>query len=325
MINIDLSGIFDGSGGPLVSLEAPANYNVSKFPDDIADTPYFIVFRSVSKFKMSNFFGDIFSKKGIGTGLGFNLSAKLPTRGYALPVPSNLATTYNARYANESIGVSGALGRRVGAGIEMPDSFTAESIENSIKSAIEASNITSGDIKGAAASSAIAAVDSGGLVGAIAAKALGGGNLSALGAAGASGFLRGALVGAGIARNPHLATVFTGVDFRTHTFQYKLIAKNKDESDTIREMIRSFKYNMAPNYTLNDHVFQYPNEFDITLAAGQYLFKFGRSVLTQFDVNYSGEGTPAFFEESGAPYSVTINMSFQETEIVTKKEISQGR
>ena len=103
------------------------------------------------------------------------------------------------------------------------------------------------------------------------------------------------------------------------------IAKNKKESDTIRDMIFSFKKAMAPSYTLGDHVFQYPDQFDITLAAGNYLFKFGRSVLTQFDVNYTGEGTPAFFEETGAPYSVTLSMSFQETEIVTKREINQGR
>lgn len=334
MIGIDLSGITSG-GGPLIKLNLGGTYNVRKFPDDIADTPYFIVFRAINtSFSPASFLGrNVFKKATVrGNSIGFNLgkigfSVGLPSasKGWALPIPANLATSYNARYSNESLGVTGDLGRRVGAGLEAPESFTAESIENSIRDAIEGANISSKDLSGAAAGGLIAGVESGSLAAAAATKILGGGNLSALTAAGAAGFLRGALVGAGIARNPHLATVFTGVDFKTHTFQYKLIAKNKAESDTIRDMIFSFKKAMAPNYALGDHVFQYPDQFDITLAAGNYLFKFGRSVLTQFDVGYTGEGTPAFFEETGAPYSVTLNMSFQETEIVTKREINQGR
>jgi hypothetical protein len=42
-------------------------------------------------------------------------------------------------------------------------------------------------------------------------------------------------------------------------------------------------------------------------------------------VDYTGEGTPAFFEDSGAPYSVVLNMTFKETSIVTKREVSNGR
>jgi len=334
MIGIDLSGITSG-GGPLVKLNLGGSYNVRKFPDDIASTPYFIVFRAINtSFSPAAFLGkNVFKKATVsGNSLGFNLgkakfSVGLPSasKGFALPIPANLATSYNARYSNEPLGVTGDIGRRVGAGINMPEDFTAESIENSIKDAIDSANISSDDLKGAAAGGLISGIEAGSLAAAAATKILGGGNLAALTGAGAAGFLRGALQVAGIARNPHLATVFTGVDFRTHSFQYKLIAKNKSESDTLRDMIYSFKHAMAPSYTLGDHVFQYPNQFDISLAAGQYLFKFGRSVLTQFDVNYTGEGTPAFFEETGAPYSVTLNMTFQETEIVTKREVKQGR
>lgn len=334
MLSIDLSGITSG-GGPLIKLSMGGTYNIRKFPDDIADTPYFIVFRAINtSFSPAAFLGkNVFKKaKPIGNSLGFNLgkiglSVGLPSasKGWALPIPANLATSYNARYSNESLGVAGDVGRRMAQAGSMPEDFSVESIENSIRDAIQGAGLSSEDLKGAAAGGLIAGVEAGSLAAVAATKVLGGGNLAALAGGAASGFLRGALQGAGVARNPHLATVFTGVDFKTHTFQYKLIAKNKAESDTIRDMIFSFKKAMAPNYTLGDHVFQYPDQFDITLAAGNYLFKFGRSVLTQFDVNYTGEGTPAFFEETGAPYSVTLNMSFQETEIVTKREVNQGR
>ena len=127
------------------------------------------------------------------------------------------------------------------------------------------------------------------------------------------------------ARNPHIANVFTGVNFRQHSFEYKLIAKNKKESDAIRDLIHNFKYHMAPDYRASDHVFTYPSKFQILLRAGDYLFKIGDSVLTTFDVNYNGEGAPYFFEDTNAPYSVSIVMTFIEDTIVTKREIRQGR
>ena len=82
---------------------------------------------------------------------------------------------------------------------------------------------------------------------------------------------------------------------------------------------------MSPEYKAQDHLFNYPSQFEIQLRAGDYLFEFGDSILTNFTVNYNGEGAPYFFEETNAPYSVSIDMSFRETSIVTKKEIRQGR
>ena len=119
--------------------------------------------------------------------------------------------------------------------------------------------------------------------------------------------------------------MFTGVGFRKHNFQYKLIAKNEKESEAIRDMIRNFKYHMAPEYTFQNHVFNYPSQFQIILRAGDYLYKIGDSVLSDFEVNYTGEGAPYFFEDTNAPYSVTMSLSFTEDTIVTKKEIREGR
>lgn len=325
-VNLDLSDVFNG-GGPLVSLEAGASYNISKFPEDIADTPYFIVFRSVNKFNVGRGIDKLFpSGGGINKALKFVTGggkATLPNHGFALPIPANLTTSYNARYSDQELGAIGAIGRRAAA------AGSTQAIINNpyagLKDAVLGANITQEDFIGAGGSILMGAAtggEAGAAIGALLGRAPG-----AIFGAATTSALRGVLVGAKIARNPHLATVFQGVDFKTHNFEYKLIAKNKNESDTIRKMIRNFKYAMAPNYLsgFNDHIFQYPNEFDITLAAGSYLFKFGRSVLTDFTVNYTGEGVPAFYEDSGAPYSVSIGMTFKETSIVTKKEISQGR
>ena len=40
--------------------------------------------------------------------------------------------------------------------------------------------------------------------------------------------------------------------------------------------------------------------------------------MTGLSVNYNGEGIPTFFETTGAPVSIDITMSFQETRILTR-------
>jgi len=82
---------------------------------------------------------------------------------------------------------------------------------------------------------------------------------------------------------------------------------------------------MAPDYRASDHIFTYPSQFQIIIRAGDYLFKIADSVLTTFDVNYTGEGSAYFFEDTNAPVSVTINMAFTEHTIVTKREVRAGR
>ena len=330
---IDLTGLADAAegllSGPLIKLEPSPTYRVHKFPDDIADSPYFVVFRmvnkpiarSIGKSVPGNLLGDSKAGRIAGKIVSRSLNnLSVPARGYALPMPSNLVTGYNAQYNDTTIGSLGAIGKRIGENYAGPD---GGSYYNGIAQAIKNANVGMGDLKGGAANMLIGAIESGGLAGLFAAAGLGA--LPGAGVAGAAQIGQGVLAGAGIARNPHLASIFQGVGFRRHQFQYKLIAKNADESNTLRAMIKSFKYGMAPGYRAGDHIFDYPNEFDISLNAGDYLFKIGRSVLEDFTVDYTGEGTPAFFEDSGAPYSVVLNMTFKETSIVTKREVSNGR
>jgi hypothetical protein len=58
----------------------------------------------------------------------------------------------------------------------------------------------------------------------------------------------------------------------------------------------------------------------------KYLFQPGICALRSLEVDYSTEnGTPAFFKETGAPITVSIAMSFIETEIVTKESIDNRK
>ena len=251
--------------------------------------------------------------------LGIEISQ--PAHSFALPIPSNLQTQYNAQYnTDDPIGALGQVGRGLGANFQPNQGLISD-----LGSAISQSNALSGDnLKGVLANLSVGALGSD-----VGTSALVGSVLGGIGAAGAGAALgslgTGILRGAGIARNPHIANIFTGVQFRKHNFTYKLVAKNKQESDTIRDLIRNFKYHMAPDYRASDHIFTYPSQFQIIIRAGDYLFKIADSVLTTFDVNYTGEGSAYFFEDTNAPVSVTISMAFTEDTIVTKREVRAGR
>ncbi len=346
----------NNANGPLASLEFNTKYDTTFFPSDLVDTPYFIIFRAQKEFKLNpiatvkpkfdnaerpagSFYdpntgevnteenrvlrGGLFNKiiNRLGGEDGLNINITQPAHSFALPIPSNLSTSYNAQYNNVDLGVGGSIARN----ITQRTASGSGSLVSNVLDAIEAGDELSADnLKGILGNAAI------GVAGADTATQaliglLGGGVAGAAAAAIAGNIGTGVLVGLGVARNPHIANVFTGVNFRTHQFNYKLIAKNKKESDSIRDLIRNFKFHMSPDYNGSDHIFTYPSKFQIILKAGDYLFKIGDSVLTEFSVDYNGEGAPYFFEDTNAPYSVSINMTFVENTIVTKREIRQGR
>jgi len=351
----------EGGSGPLASLELGTKYTTTSFPEDLSESPYFILFRAKKDYRMSSLqqalqeqgpgpggsdstTGDVggnsfLSKIGSGirkVGKFFDtlenagIRISLPSHAFALPIPASLQTGYNANYdSSTGLGAAGNLAKAAGEAFERTDRAFVEDL----KSAVEKANISNEDLKGTLGQmgmSVVEGTDISTLVGTILGQAAAGGVGAGIGAAAgaaAGNIGRGALVGLGVARNPHLANIFQGVNFKTHSFQYKLIARSKKESDAIRDLIRNFKYHMAPSYKagFNDHIFEYPSKFEIQMRAGDYLFEFGESVLTNFSVNYTGEGGPAFFEQTNAPYAVTIDLSFTETSIVTKKEIRQGR
>jgi hypothetical protein len=78
---------------------------------------------------------------------------------------------------------------------------------------------------------------------------------------------------------------------------------------------------MAPGYAAEGHFFTYPEQFDIEFHYPNYLFDIGASVMTDFSVNYHSEGGSYYFDETNAPVSVTLSMTFQELTVNTKGNI----
>lgn len=229
-----------------------------------------------------------------------------------LPIPQNLATAYRAEYEQAELGFVGRT--------------AADAADGDFAGAFNGENLGGGALNLLAQ-----ALTSGG-AGAIAGSAIGGKFGSTLaGLLGGTGFTqaaKGAMVGAGIARNPHMAQVFKNVGFRSHAFSYKFSPKNLRESNTLKNIVRNLKIAMHPKYLVGNHFFDYPLQFDIDVLDGnnEFLFDIGPSVLTdlQFDPTPNG---PYFHYEGGQkiPVAVNLTMTFTELSIVTQKEIKEYR
>ena len=236
-----------------------------------------------------------------------------------LPIPNSLSTNYGVSYSQDL----GTIGYGAAKGVDfmsakMGDVSASDAVYSVSGGVLNllAQGITSGGALAGTIASGLAS-----LVGKSSALSFIGG-----GAVGEAG--KGAMLSAGIARNPHMAQIFENVNFRSHNFSYKLTPKNVKESEILRDLIKYFKVAMHPNYFLANHFFDYPLQFDIDVMHGNgnkkndFMFNIGPSVLTSMSANYTPDG-PHFHDLNGrkAPLSVEISLGFTELKIVTQQEI----
>ena len=240
-----------------------------------------------------------------------------------LPMPQQLSTGYNHGYNAESLGPIGAMaasiGRNTGSG-------GIKAMSDNIERLI-ATESAKGLAAGAGYYLSQAAESGGGVAAGLASKVpvVGG----VIGAAIAPA-VKGAMGGAGIARNPFMALLYDAPAMREHTFSWKLVARNYAESNTIYNIVKLFKYHAAPGRSsLGDVAGQsvfltYPEQFDIDFHHNEFLYNLAPSVLKGFSVNYHPDGTQYHVSPDGtekAPVSVQIEMMLQEVAIITKENI----
>lgn len=124
--------------------------------------------------------------------------------------------------------------------------------------------------------------------------------------------------------DPQAALLFKGVNFRDFQFDFQMLARNKEESQRIRQIIKCFKYAMHPGTTESGGaIWEYPYFFEIYLCSPstKYMFNIMNSALVQMEVDYGGSGIPSFFRENGAPVDIRMSLQFKELFVLTKKMI----
>lgn len=227
-----------------------------------------------------------------------------------LPIPNNLIQGTSVSYQQESLGFFGKQAA------ELSSAFNggAKSIASVLKQQLTSQNVGEG-IK---------------YFGAAIAQEFGS-QIPGIG-----NIIQGGYYGQGITRNPYEVQMFSNVNFRSHSFNYKFVPKSLDEQNTINTIIKKLKYHMLPSYTtLEKTYFKYPDIFELVLNTGRpndsgdlenYFFKFQPCVLESVNVNYNPEGSPFYHDTGGngkAPVSLTLDLQFKELLIPEREDIDK--
>jgi len=136
----------------------------------------------------------------------------------------------------------------------------------------------------------------------------------------------------GQAKNPNLESIFKSVPFREFSFPFTFAPKNEKEKDAVHKIIQLFRFHMLPEQQSGANgYFNVPSEFQITYMyrdnENSYLPRVSRCVLKQCAIDYAPEGVVSTLtpDERGAPPTlITMNLTFGETEIMTKETVAKG-
>lgn len=119
--------------------------------------------------------------------------------------------------------------------------------------------------------------------------------------------------------NPNLELLFTGPQLRPFEFQFKMSAREQEEANTIKEIIKFFKQNMAPRGKSGEIFLRAPNTFFIEYMYGGQtqlhpgINKIKECALLNCAVDYTPNGTYMTYQD-GTMVSYTLSLSFQELE-----------
>ena len=136
----------------------------------------------------------------------------------------------------------------------------------------------------------------------------------------------------GQADNPYMEVLFETMNVRSFTYNFTFAPRNEEERDDVQAIIQLFRFHMAPELKgAANRFLTLPSEFDIhymyqaqdgQASENDYYNKIATCVCTGCEVNYTPDGVKSF--EGGAPTKITMNLSFQETELLTKEKINEG-
>lgn len=131
--------------------------------------------------------------------------------------------------------------------------------------------------------------------------------------------------GTGMVVNPNLELLFRGPRLRTFRYSYRLTPREKKEAEQIKGIITLFKREMAIKRTPNKMFLTTPNVFKL-----QYLYKGSQPhpylniikpcALTNFNVNYTPDGTYMTYADGGSMTSYQIDLEFSELEPIYKDD-----
>ena len=238
---------------------------------------------------------------------GFSSARKTTTRisdSIALYLPANVTETTSASYEDTPTGTLGVASTQIIAGVT---AFELKEFEKIGKIGGQALSTISQEIL----------------------KNLGGAFVEAL--TGSEGAIPLANKVFGRADNPFVEVFFNAMNVRTFQYNFNFAPRNESETDEIQQIIQLFRFHMAPELQENNRYLTLPSEFDIHYMfkanngqsyENDYYGRIGTCVLENVTTNFTPNGVKSF--ANGAPTQITMNLTFRETETLTKEKINQG-
>ena len=255
-----------------------------------------------------------------------------------LSMPKGLQTQYAPSYRQIELGAAGAAAiQAVGSGSQSTQAM-AELLSDTAGAVLP--EFASGAFAGAINSAA----QMGGLAGGIDANSL-------------QALTRGRVF------NPFKENVFTGINFREHNFNFKMVARSPQEAKEIQNILKYFKEGSVPNIGSSDdnttdggtkiesltrslssnRFFTVPDSFNIKFIrlkpdgksdpSGEkdfMHFKIHPSVCKNITVNYTPDGQYTSFKKPGdgkgtiqVP-AINLTLAFTELKLVTTIDINNG-
>lgn len=148
----------------------------------------------------------------------------------------------------------------------------------------------------------------------------------------------------GLVLNPRLEKVFKQKDFRSFNFSWEFYPRTPDEAQYIRDIIETFRYHSNPSYD-EQVIGQEPSKAKIILRApaeftvkfmstnsnpnvagfveNDFIPKIARCACTSITVDYSLNGLFSTFKDN-SPTAVSLTLSFQEIETMTREAVDKG-
>jgi hypothetical protein len=156
----------------------------------------------------------------------------------------------------------------------------------------------------------------------------------------------GGAVGAGTGKvvNPVLEKLFKQKDFRNFSFSWEFYPRNQAESDTVRDIIETFRYHSHPARDSDTEskeeqkvevILRVPAEFEIRFLStnsnpnqggfveNEYIPKIARCALNSVSVDYTPNSVWSSFNNN-APTAVTMTLQFSEIGLLTREDIKKG-
>ena len=134
------------------------------------------------------------------------------------------------------------------------------------------------------------------------------------------------------AQNPHLEVLFQSPKMRSFTYSFTMAPKDEDEQLECKNIIKLFRFHMAPTIQAQNQRFMtLPAEFDIHYMyqapggqAGENNFynKIATCVLSDCKVDYTSGGVKSHVD--GSPVIIKMDLTFQETEMITSDHVEAG-